>query len=137
MKEQCYLDANFIVYLLVKSHPNNKDAIEKLKNLKNYSWVTSFLVLDEVLYIMNKYIKDKELICSAIKSFFTKVELEMIGLENSIPVALKYIETWKFIVLKPRDAMHFQIMKSNKVKYIVTFDKHFNLNQKELGITVV
>ena len=61
----------------------------------------------------------------------------MIGLENSIPVALKYIETWKFIVLKPRDAMHFQIMKSNKVKYIVTFDKHFNLNQKELGITVV
>ena len=137
MNGLCYLDANFVIALLIKNHSQSKKALAKSLEIREMSFAISYLLVDELLYGMTKYSQDRAFIYKAIKQFLNSGNFVVVGPGQSNFSIEDYLRTWKSSSLKPRDAMHLQIMRSNNIKYMVTFDGDFISRQKELGITVV
>lgn len=137
MSDLIYLDASFFVPLQVEKHPYRKYAIDKLKSSPISMFCYSYLTLDEIMYVLGKYIKNKNLISTIINRDLLNNKLnQLVGLENDVKCADQFIKTWPTTGLKPRDALHLFTMKKNGIKKIATFDNDFIKNKRKLGIEI-
>lgn len=136
MNDRIYLDSNIVIAYLNSSHEFHARAVRIISKNK-HKYAVSILVVDEVIYILNKLYSDKGFIYEVVRKLLSSSEVEVIGAENTKADLIRYIELWKNCPLKPRDAQHYFVMKSNKVKRIATFDDDFIKNQKVLKVEIV
>lgn len=137
-KEKIYFDASFIISLLTKEHVFNGAARNKLNVIQNQSIYISALTLDECVFNLNYYSKDKDITAGLINNLISDLDgLKELDQNVNFNSFKTYLSFWKQSRLKPRDAMHIFLMKQNKIKTIATFDKDFIKYQKELKIKVI
>jgi predicted nucleic acid-binding protein len=138
MTDKVYLDASFVIPLLVKEHPYHTQGFVISKYLQQCDVYISPLLLDEVMYSLTKYRLTREYIAKTIKNnILTKSNVRVVNLDDTIEDLQNFLIYWKNSGLKPRDAMHMFIMRQNKVKKIATFDEDFIKNETRLKIKIV
>lgn len=136
MKDLIYLDANYLVALFVEAHPLHTDSIKLFNNIDGFKIAISYLVIDEVIYVLTKYKFDRATIKEQIGNFILMGDFILVGIKNEREAATDYIEFWGEHNLNPRDAMHLFIMRQNNIKIIASYDDDFITRQDELGISV-
>lgn len=122
----CYLDANVLVYFIREDSPLHLPTQNLLKNLleSNFSLFISPLCLDEFIYHVSKDLSEISL---GLKRILALPQLNIVNppLDQTSQIkVLKYMSKFK---LGPRDAYHLLITKHHKIKYFATFDHDFDL----------
>ena len=119
-----YLDANFFILCNFDTSSLGENARNlQLKIDEGTKASTSSLALDEVMWVLIKN-KKSEVLRETIEDIFAIQNLTVLDVRGSAALdALDYIERDK---LKPRDAFHLAIMKSNEINEIVSDDKDFD-----------
>ena len=123
-----FLDTNFIIALSLKNHAKNSRAVEIWGSVENDKKVTSKLVVGEVWNVLNTRLKvNMELMEKVYKFIYTTSTVlndhyyEKMGVEQ---LKLYYPERLPF-----NDCIYMAIMEDLKIKKILSFDKHFDLNK--------
>jgi predicted nucleic acid-binding protein len=138
MQEIVYYDANFILALLIQEHRQHSAAEKISKGLSEFIGAVSFLTVDELLYAFSKYHINKQMVVSKLQEFIiSSNNLICVSNKADIGEIYQYCDLYKEFNLKPRDTMHYFLMRQNRIKLIASFDKDFILNQKKLGIKVI
>jgi predicted nucleic acid-binding protein len=124
MAKKMYLDSNFFVASQLDFHTWHTAAVEQMQTLENVEIYISWLVIDEILHAFRKYGVTKEVAVGLVTERLLHVTAVVILPTESNTVYLeRYLHLWQKTLLKPRDAMHFFLMKQAGVKEILTFDK--------------
>lgn len=137
---KCYLDSSFVIALLIPTHTYSKKALVVAEILvkKDMDLYMSFLVIDEVVYVLHKkYKMTLSLIIRCLRELLLNIGVGMIGIEHDVNVVLDYLKMLEKFNLEPRDTMHAHLMKNNGISRIASFDSDFIKNHKKLGIRVV
>ncbi|OGK24405.1 hypothetical protein A3A46_01115 [Candidatus Roizmanbacteria bacterium RIFCSPLOWO2_01_FULL_37_13] len=131
---QCYLDANFLVFLKNENAPQHREVLTKLANLikrKVYIFVSP-LVIDEFIHAMLFSVKrrakfDKEIfnLKNALKEILDLPFLRIIGTPIDSNSQLMILDIMIKYDLKPRDSYHLLIMLANSIDTFATFDTDF------------
>jgi uncharacterized protein len=119
-----YLDANFFILCNFDTGSRGESARKIQREIVEKGRAfTSSLALDEVMWVLIKNGK-KSVIRETIEDIFATHNLSVLEVSGSAALdALDEIEDYD---LKPRDAFHVAIMKSNKISEIVSDDKDFD-----------
>ena len=119
-----YLDANFFVLCNFDTGSRGETA-RKIQQeiIEKGRAFTSSLALDEVMWVLIKNGK-KSLVRETIEDIFATQNLSVLDVTGSS--ALDALDQFENYDLKPRDAFHVAIMKSNKISEIVSDDKDFD-----------
>jgi uncharacterized protein len=119
-----YLDANFFILCNFDTGSRGESARKIQREIvEKERAFTSSLALDEVMWVLIKNGK-KSVIRETIEDIFATQNLSVLEVSGSVALdALDGIEDYD---LKPRDAFHVAIMKSNKISEIVSDDKDFD-----------
>ena len=119
-----YLDANFFILCNFDTGSRGENARTlQLKISKGTRAATSALALDEVTWVLIKNRK-MEVLRETIEDIFAIQNLSVLEVHGTDALdALDYVEKDR---LKPRDAFHLAIMKSNKINEIVSDDQDFD-----------
>lgn len=130
---KCYLDANFLIYFLDSTSLHHQSSLKAMMTLVHQSYVPciSSLVLDEVMYTIQKYARIHK---KSVNPFIVQAikRIQSIPLMKLLPISstwkdqyrvVQYMKTYK---LNPRDAYHLLVMKSHKVRVCATFDQDFS-----------
>ncbi len=119
-----YVDSNILIY----SALDNKELGDSCRNLLDQivkgkvSAASSYLVLDEVLWILQKEM-GKEDALKAVKMFLS-MPLKWIDVKRE--VVFYWLNIYSDSDLDPRDALHLATMKEVGLTTIVTEDKDFH-----------
>lgn len=150
MKSQTvYLDANFLVYCLVSKTPKLKRQARILlaKLLaKKAALALSPLTFDEAWEGIRKtiditfshfsdeiYLRLEEV----TDQILSHPSFKVIQLKNAPKGVENALENIRKFCLRPRDAFHLAIIRSNDISVMVTSDKKFIDQQSSMGIEVV
>lgn len=119
-----FLDANFLIYLKYSQDDEIFNyCIDLLRELENHTPLTNMVVIDEVVWILNKKygIETNE-----VSEFVDKI----LNIASIISIGGEH---WGFMReavlkfnLKPSDALHVATMKRSEIKYIITEDSDFD-----------
>jgi len=130
---KCYLDANFLIYFLDSTSLHHQSAFKAMTRLINQSYIPciSSLVLDEVMYIIQKYARMQKksvhlFIVQAMKHIQSIPQIKLLPIPSTWKdqcTVVRYMKTYK---LNPRDAYHLLVMKSHNVRVCATFDQDFS-----------
>ncbi|WP_202319188.1 type II toxin-antitoxin system VapC family toxin [Archaeoglobus neptunius] len=119
-----FIDANYIIYLKYSESDETFDyCVSLLKKLENHNLLTNIVVIDEVVWILNrKYGIELEEIFEFLDRIMNLVNIirldgEEYGLMKEIMA--KYN-------LKPSDAIHAASMKRAGIRHIVSEDSDFD-----------
>ncbi len=118
-----YVDSNILIY----SALDNKELGDSCRNLLDQivkgkvSAASSYLVLDEVLWILQKEMGKKDAL-KAVKMFLS-MPLKWIDVKRE--VVYYWLTIYSGSDLDPRDALHLATMKEVGLTTIVTEDKDF------------
>jgi len=138
MIAKVYLDASFVIALLVDNHPFNVQARQKLHKLVKTEVCISLFVIDEVIFNLKKYGFEKSEIQVFIEKYILSLaNLSVLGIGGDRELLQDYLDLWVSTPLRPTDAVHLLVMRDSLVNVIATFDQHFIDNQKALGIKVL
>jgi uncharacterized protein len=119
-----YLDANFFILCNFDSGSRGNSAREIQRKIsEGLKASTSVLALDEVMWVLIRNRK-KEVLRETIEDIFALPNLSILDVAG--PTALDALDHIENEDLKPRDAFHVAIMKSNKVNEIVSDDRDFD-----------
>lgn len=130
----CYLDANFLVYLVQEDDPKHAKTKELLISLisTKVSLYISPLCLDEYIHTLrrsyqarNKKQIPKNYLTTLIKQVLLLPNLRIINPPVDSKSQLKIVNFLDNFKLRPRDAYHLLTIKHHKIKSIATFDKDF------------
>ena len=135
-----YLDASLFIALQFEDHVNRDKAMIKWEYIikKKYRIYVSSLTLDEISYLLNKIVGSKQIVSDKIKNhLLNNLNTKVADIDWNINKCAVYMNFWEKCNLKPRDAMHVFIMKSNQIRAIATLDDDFTKHQKILGIEVI
>ena len=131
---KCYLDANFLIYFLDSTSLHHQSTLKAMTRLIDQSYIPciSSLVLDEVMYIIQKYTRMQKksvnpFIVQAMKRIQSIPQMKLLPIPSTWKdqyAVAGYMKTYK---LNPRDAYHLLVMKSYKVRICATFDQDFSL----------
>jgi predicted nucleic acid-binding protein len=120
-----FIDSNVPMYLVGVDHPHKDDAARLLDDLivKGEKLVTDVEVLQEILH---RYSAIERL--DAIQPAFDVI-LDVV--DEVLPVHLREVEEAKNVLLSrkgvsARDSIHVAVMKTNKIKRILSFDEGFD-----------
>ncbi|MCA1840701.1 MAG: type II toxin-antitoxin system VapC family toxin [Actinomycetota bacterium] len=120
-----FIDSNVPMYLVGADHPHKDDAMRLLDDLivKGEKLVTDVEVLQEILH---RYSAIGRL--DAVQPAFDVITDVV---DEVLPVHLGDVEEAKNVLLgrqgiSARDSIHIAVMKSNKIKRIVSFDEGFD-----------
>lgn len=134
-----YLDANFLVSLLIDIHPFYERARRINLDISQSRKFISFLVIDELLHSLGYYMQNKKDIAAIVSNLVEESDLricEHILSKESFDID-NYLGTWIDSGLRPRDAMHLYLVRSLKLDGIVSLDSDFIKNADQLGIEVI
>lgn len=132
--KSCYIDSNVLVYYKNESSPFHTQTVSLIKNLvkNNFAIFTSPLVLDEFLHAFLLYGRQKkernlkEFLFAYLESILEIPHIKIINSPIDKQSQYRIVEFIHKFFLRPRDAYHLLIMKSNKIKYFATFDRDFD-----------
>lgn len=120
-----FLDASFLIYLLIKTPGIEEKVVKKYVELiQSDKLYTDVLVLDEVIYVSKKkykipYERSIKLIDEYVLPY---VEILPIGLREY----LKANENILKYNLKPSDAVHLAVIETYGLQAVVTEDEDFD-----------
>src|SRR3989344_5257466 len=133
MIDKVYIDANFFVSSKLKDHNFYLKATNKVQELGNSHLYFSLLTLDEIIHAFTKYKTSKKQIIRTVKRDIVNAKgIFLINYSTNTNEVDQSVKLWKSSGLKPRDALHLYLMKSNGIKKIATFDGDFIKKQKDL-----
>jgi predicted nucleic acid-binding protein len=119
-----YVDSNIFIFAATNKGKLGKNCREiiKLINEQKITCAASFLVIDEVIWVLKKNVgKD-----SAIKITKAMLSMPIKWIEVDKSVIIKTIDIFEKTKLKPRDAMHIASMKDLGLSLIISEDKDFD-----------
>lgn len=119
-----YLDANFFLFANFDQTSRGENARRlQEKIISGLKATTCALTLDEVMWIIIKN-KRREVLRDTIEDIYAMQNLTIKEVSGSTPLdALALMEEFN---LKPRDAFHVAIMKSNGIIEIASDDPDFD-----------
>lgn len=122
----CYLDANTLIYFLQKDSPFHQKAKNLIKTIRTSQLCPTIspLCLDEFLYNFPGKQTQKFL---AFKKILKLPNLNIINPPIDPQSQIRILKIIKKFNLGPRDSYHVLTMKHNKIKYFATFDHDFDL----------
>lgn len=124
INKMIFIDASFYLSLLNPNDSNHQKAIELSVQHKKGDYVTSQLVLGEVLTVGSQRF-DKDLTVKFVEEIFkshTKIVLEK---RELVKDAFNLFKRIKSKNISWMDSYSFVIMKRLGIKKLLTFDKHF------------
>ncbi len=123
---KAFIDANLLIYLNTISELATRSIYEDffIDLARKYRLYTDDLVLDELLYISKKkynvpYEITFELIDSIVMPYITVIPLGEEEFNEARKIILRYN-------LKPSDALHVGVMRSNGIKVIASENADFD-----------
>ncbi|OGC49892.1 hypothetical protein A2716_00840 [candidate division WWE3 bacterium RIFCSPHIGHO2_01_FULL_40_23] len=137
-KKSVFLDTSFLVASQVKGHEFLERTIELRKQFiyEKANLITSQIVFDDFWYVLIGLSKasvtniDPKKLYSQLKKATQNVLLfEALSLLDLDLTAKELVDTLDIMYRfkqRPRDAIIVKIMKKAKVKYIASFDEHFD-----------
>lgn len=138
MAGKIYCDTNFLVAIFVKEHTLNHLAVKILKSHSHNQFVLNLFVLEEVIYcLQHVYSFDfakLKLFTDEILTLEPLIFVEITHQRNLAKILTRYQEKFG---LRPRDTLHYLIMKQQGINFMATFDEDFVKKQKELRIKVL
>ncbi len=123
-----YLDSNVFIYPLLYNDARAKNAENILKRIivGDFSAVTSSLALDEVVWILLKETKDRDLAIQETLRILSFSNLTISPVDSSLMIdALHFMQ--KYPSLKPRDAIHLASAIRSHASTIITDDSDFDI----------
>jgi len=119
-----YIDSNIFIYAAVDTNKTGKHCrtiIQKISD-KQCTVAASYLILDEVLWILKKQVgKD-----NAIKITKAMLSLPIKWIEVDSSVIFTMVDIFEKTALDPRDALHIASMKKSGISSILSEDTDFN-----------
>ncbi len=118
-----YIDSNIFIFAAIDKGRigQNCRKIIKLINEQKIACAASFLVIDEVIWVLKKKVGKDDAI-KIVKAMLS-MPIKWIGLDKL--VIIKMLELYEITKLDPRDAIHFSSMKESGLSIIVSEDKDF------------
>ncbi|CAD6494152.1 MAG: PIN domain protein [Candidatus Argoarchaeum ethanivorans] len=119
-----YIDSNIFIFAATGKEElgQNCRKIIKLINEQKITCAASFLVIDEVIWILKKEVgKD-----SAIKITKAMLSMPIKWIEIKKSVIIRMMDTYEKTTLDPRDAIHISSMKEVGLSVIVSEDDDFD-----------
>ena len=119
-----YIDSNIFIFASTNKGKlgQNCRKIIKLTNEHKISCATSFLVLDEVMWVLKKNI-GRESAIKIIKAILS-MPIKWIDVDKSIMI--NTIEIFEKTKLDPRDSIHIASMKKMGLSTIISEDNDFD-----------
>ena len=119
-----YIDSNIFIFASTNKGKlgQNCRKIIKLTNEHKISCATSFLVLDEVMWVLKKNIGRTEAI--KITKAMLSMPLKWIDVDKS--VIINTVEIFEKTKLDPRDSIHIASMKKMGLSTILSEDSDFD-----------
>ena len=118
-----YIDSNIFIFAAIDKGRigQNCRKIIKLINEQKIACAASFLVIDEVIWVLKKKVGKDDAI-KIVKAMLS-MPIKWIGLDKL--VIIKMLEIYEITKLDPRNAIHFSSMKESGLSIIVSEDKDF------------
>lgn len=119
-----YIDSNIFIYASIDAEQLGKqcrriiDAIDQ----QVISCASSYLVIDEVLWILKKHIGRKDSL--TITRSILSLPIKWIDVNDAVMIRL--IDRFEKTTLDPRDTLHLASMKEQKLTTIITEDTDFD-----------
>ena len=136
MAVRVYADTNFLMALFIKEHTFHKTATKILK--RPYTFLFNMFSLEEAVYALKRdYHLNYLDLTKFVNHLLGQNELLFFEITDQLSLCQDLVETQERYKLKPRDALHYLIMKSNKIKHIASFDNDFIENKDVLKIKVL
>jgi len=119
-----YIDSNVFIFAAVDSGRLGRNCREivRLINEKKITCASSFLVIDEVIWVLQRKIGKESSI--KIAKAMLSMPIKWIDIDKS--VIIKMIETYEKTALDPRDAIHASAMKGVGLSVILSEDGDFD-----------
>lgn len=119
-----YIDSNIFIFAATDNEKLGQNCREiiRLISEKNIACAASYLVIDEVIWILKKNI-GKE---SAIKITKAMLSMPIKWIEIKKSVIVKMMDVYEKTTLDPRDAIHISSMKEVGLSVIVSEDDDFD-----------
>lgn len=119
-----YIDSNIFVFAAIDKGKlgQNCREIVRLINEQRITCASSFLAIDEVIWILKKKVgKD-----SAIKIIKAMLSMPIKWIDVDKSVIIKMIDVYEKTTLDPRDAIHISSMKKVGLSIIASQDEDFD-----------
>ncbi len=119
-----YIDSNIFIYSAVDKNQlgkNCRKAIEKIEN-GSLNAASSYLVLDEVLWILQNEIGKKDALEST--KMFLSLPIKWIDVKRDI--MYQSLKLYDSTDLDPRDAIHLASMQKEKLTILLSEDEDFD-----------
>ena len=119
-----YLDSNIFIFAILDEGKLGDDCREIMRRIRSRSSVfaASFLVVDEVIWILKKDIGKND----AIKVAKSILSLPINWIPIHHRVMIRMVDNHERTSLDPRDALHLSSMQENGISVIVSYDKDFD-----------
>ena len=119
-----YIDSNIFIFASMDKRKlgENCRTIIKLINEQKISCAASFLIIDEVMWILKKNVGRE----SAIKITKAMLSMPIKWIEVDKSVIIKMIDVFEKNILDPRAAIHIASMKKLGLSSIVSEDNDFD-----------
>ncbi|MFP4143091.1 MAG: type II toxin-antitoxin system VapC family toxin [Thermoplasmata archaeon] len=119
-----YIDSNIFIYSAVDKNQlgeNCRNIVEKIEN-GSLNAASSYLMLDEVLWILQKNIGKEDALEST--KMFLSLPIKWIDVKRDI--MYQSLELYDSTDLAPRDAIHMASMKKEKLTVLLSEDDDFD-----------
>lgn len=128
-----YIDANIFIYASIDNKKLGKNCRKIIKAIdqKQIHCASSYLVVDEVLYILQKHIGKKDAF-TLIKSI---ISLPVRWIEVDENVIISMLSLYDKTSLDPRDAIHVASMKKLGVSTLISEDSDFDTISEVTRVT--
>ncbi len=119
-----YVDSNVFIFAATDSGKKGKNCrkIIEMISEKQMICAASYLVIDEVIWVLRKHVGKKD----SIKIVKTLLSLPIKWIELDKSITLSMIEILEKTKLDPRDAIHLASMKKLGLSSIISEDSDFD-----------
>ncbi len=134
-QEVRFLDSNVFVFSFLDKGKIGDQASRVIRHVEEgASSFTSILVIDEVVWILRKVLKDYEKAIELCRQLLRMGNLEILPITlRELTMALGFMHKYG---LKPHDALHIACMVSNNIPMIITEDPDFR-GIKEIEVLTI
>ena len=130
-----FLDSNVFVFSFLDKGKMGEQAGRVIKYVEEGApSFTSILVIDEVIWILRKELKDYEKAIELCKQLLRMSNLEILPITlNELTMALDFMHQYG---VKPHDALHIACMVSNNISIMITEDPDFKSIKEIKALTI-
>jgi len=120
-----YVDSNIFIFAAMDEGRLGENCREiiRLIHSKSISFLASFLVVDEVIWVLKKNIGKEDAI--RITKALLSMPMKWITIQRS--VIIRMVDIHENTELDPRDALHISSMKESGISIIVSEDEDFDM----------